>query len=309
MRAYSARAVQASATRPLQMAIGNGKNKEEMEMKKNIKIVASLLIFAGALVSCQKETLHQQNLDSNVPTSFTASFVQTKVTIDGFTPKFEVGDELEVEASTGTIGTSAKATFQVTKINADGSADLSIKGSWSGTPVSPYYVYKGTVQNSMIPYWAGMIVFSLPYIELSTAPQKIDKTVLFGKTDNLNNGVTLLNACALLKVSVPEPVKQIKVAALEGKLSPMINVNFNNNTVIGQNNTDEYVYSNGGGMIVAGTYYIPLAPTQAAAPLNGLKVGYSTDGTEFIWREKAGPITIERNKIYDLGSFADWPKP
>lgn len=277
-------------------------------MKKIVKFAASLLVFAGALVSCQKETLRQE-LDSVVPTSFTASFEQTKLTIDGFTPKFEIGDEIGVEAGTGAPMTSAKATFQVTKINADGSANLSIKGSWSGTPVPPYYVYKGSVNTSMIPYMASMIVFNLPYMELSATSDKIDKTILFGKTDNLENGVTLLNACALLKVTVPESVKMIKVAAQNGYVSPQVNVNFANNTIMGQNNVNEFVYANATGMIAAGTYYIPFAPTQPAAPLNGLKVGYSTDGSEFIWREKAGSIAIERNKIYDLGSFADWPKP
>lgn len=304
---FSARALQASATKTLQMAIGNGKNKEEMKMNRIVKFAASLLVFAGAMVSCQKETLVEPG--SAVPTSFTAAFEQTKVTIDGFAPKFEIGDEIGIEASTGAPMTTAKATFQVTKINADGSADLRIKGSWSGTPVPPYYVYKGSVSTSMIPYGASMMVFNLPYMELNAASDKIDKTVLFGKTDNLENGVTLLNACALLKVTVSEPVKMIKVAAQNGYVSPQVNVNFANNTIMGQNNINEFVYANATGMIAAGTYYIPFAPTQPAAPLNGLKVGYSTDGTEFIWREKAGSIAIERNKIYDLGSFADWPKP
>lgn len=277
-------------------------------MKKIVKFAASLLVFAGALASCKKEAMTQE-LVSNAPTSFTAQLESTKLTIDGFTPKFEIGDEIGVEAGTGTMMTSATATFQVTKINADGSANLSIKGNWSGTPVPPYYVYKGSVQTSMIPFMASMIVFNLPYMELSATSNKIDKTILFGKTDNLENGVSLLNACAMLKVTVPEPVKMIKVAAQNGYVSPQVNVNFANNTTMGQNNVNEFVCANTTGMIAAGTYYIPFAPTQPAAPINGLKVGYSTDGTEFIWREKEGSIAIERNKIYDLGSLADWPKP
>lgn len=266
-------------------------------MKKIVKFAASLLVFAGALVSCQKETLRQE-LDSVVPTSFTASFEQTKLTIDGFSPKFEVGDELTVEGSN-----SAKATFVASEVSASGSASFKIKGSWSATPSAPYKVYSGTPSMSN----AAMLAYSAPNTISNAKSMSLNQSIVLGQANDLTS-VEMKNMCSVIKIVVPEDVKAIKVAPSSGTLWDGAAIMLQTLTLsqFPSAYAKEITYTGNGETLVAGTYYIPFFPQTFTG---GVMVGYTIDGTEYFWKEKSGNFIFQRNKLYDMGSLANWPKP
>lgn len=266
---------------------------------KTIKTLASLLLFAGVLASCQKEVVVEPAA-TTAPTTFTAALEsQTKVTIDGFTPKFEVGDVLNVTANN-----NASASFKVTEVSESGLATLKIDGSWSSEPQAPYFIYNGTP--SMVAAPANMLGFNAPNNVLDAKAGSISLATLVAKASSLDN-VTLLNASCLLKIVVPDSVRGIKVTPASGMITAMAGINLTsaiNITAMSTTPLAEIYYSGHNGLgLVAGTYYIPMFPQTFNG---GVKVGYTTDGEEYVWREKAGNFIFQRNKIYDMGSLADW---
>lgn len=271
--------------------------KEEMEMKA-IKKFASLLLFAGVLASCQKENIVETAATVS-PTTFTASLEpDTRVTIDGFAPKFEVGDVLNVTASN-----NAAASFNVTEVSSTGVATLEINGTWSADPVAPYYIYNGTP--AMIFASNGLVMFNAPTNITNAIAGSISLETLIAKAETLEN-VTMLNASCLIKITVPETIKNIRVAPLSGNITSQASINFIPEFRVGysaQAATEVVFSGNNGQSLTAGTYYIPLFPQTFQ---EGVKVGYSTDGVEYVWRQKDGNFDFQRNKIYDMGSLADW---
>lgn len=269
-------------------------------MRKITKFASALLFTAAALLSCQKENLSEVSA-FDAPTSFTASFESTKITIDGFKPVFEIGDVLNVTANN-----NATASFEVTEVSASGEATLKIKGSWSAEPVAPFFVYNGTP--AMAFPSSNMMAFNAPNNVLSAEPNSLNLSTVVAKTDDLSN-VMLLNASCLLKITVPEGVKALKIAPGSGSITSMASLNFTSTLVIGAMSTTPtqvaFTGNNGAGL-TAGTYYVPLFPQTFNG---GVRVGVSTDGTEYQWKEKAGNFIFQRNRIYDMGNIADWFAP
>lgn len=264
-------------------------------MNRIVKFAASLLVFAGAMVSCQKETLVEPG--SAVPTSFTAAFEQTKVTIDGLTPKFEVGDELTVEGSN-----NAKATFAVSEVSAAG-AKFEIKGSWSATPSAPYRIYNGTPTMSNV----AMVAYSAPNTISNAEAMSLDQAIVLAQANELKN-VELKNMCSVIKLVLPKEVKSIKVAPVSGTLWDGAAIMFQTFTAsqFPSASAKEITYTGAEQSLPAGTYYIPFFPQTFTG---GVMVGYTIDGTEYFWRQKDGNFIFQRNKLYDMGSLADWPQP
>lgn len=266
-------------------------------MKKITTLASALLLIAGALVSCQKNELVETPLG---PTSFTASVAQsTKVTLDGYTPKFEVGDQLFVSDG------FAEATFEVTSVSATGDANLEIVGSWSGTPQAPYYIY------SVAPNYGvsngALMGIPAPGEVRNAESNSISLAALVAQTNELSN-VTMLNATALFKVTVPSEVKALRFVPTLVPMFTEADVIFDaegitlDTSFAVETASDVLFTGNNGESLAAGTYYLPVIPQE----FYGLKVGFTTDGTEYVWKERSSNFTLERNKVYNLGNLADW---
>lgn len=266
-------------------------------MKKITTLASALLLIAGALVSCQKNELVETPLG---PTSFTASVAQsTKVTLDGYTPKFEVGDQLFVSDG------FAEATFEVTSVSATGDANLEIVGNWSGTPQAPYYIY------SVAPKYGvsdgTLMGIPTPGEVRNAESNSISLAALVAQTNELSN-VTMLNATALFKVTVPSEVKALRFVPTQAPMFTEADVIFDaegitlDTSLAFETASDVLFTGNNGESLAAGTYYLPVIPQE----FYGIKVGFTTDGTEYVWKERSSNFTLERNKVYNLGNLADW---
>ena len=204
---------------------------------KNLSFLSGCLAAVMVVVSCEKrvvETDFTQNETPMVPVTLTGSIPETRVSLDGTTPKWTAGDQISVITTDGTLcpaftadqGGAATTTFSGTK--PDGSTlafavfpySTSISKSGSNYTLTLPATQDGTLGNAMmaaqIPSGEGEMVFSnlLTLVKVTIPSGMSLKRIELRRSDRVSGSFTV-NGSTLAVTPAASPAEADKGVAVE----------------------------------------------------------------------------------------------
>lgn len=274
-------------------------------MRKRIFV---LIAMVTTLCACNKE---QETSESNdTPLIFTATMEgapDSKATLDGMTPRWELGDEVSINAMTYVAE------------NAGTSSTLAPKNPQE--PAVPQYGYYEAVFPTSFASWrsfgGSVSLATYLYPEIVETYQE-GKFAMPMYAKSYDNSFAFKNLCGVLKIIVKnsqiKKVKSIYIKSSNQYLSGTVG--------IVQNDDGSYkavIQSDGGGKFDRKITYTTAVPTTPEGTVfyiaippntsNGLTIKLSSDGKTFPVEMKTAAgrnIVIERNKIYPITFAGDW---
>ena len=181
---------------------------------KSLSFLSGCLAAVMAVVSCEKrvvETDFTQNETPMVPVTLTGSIPETRVSLDGTTPKWTAGDQISVITTDGTLcpaftadqGGAATTTFSGTK--PDGSTlafavfpySTSVTKSGSNYTLTLPATQDGTLGSAMmaaqVPAGEGEMVFSnlLTLVKVTIPSGMSLKRIELRRSDRVSGSFTV----------------------------------------------------------------------------------------------------------------------
>lgn len=254
-------------------------------MKKNIIFVAAVL---ASVVACNKEIEVSSGAEGQVDMSFAVSTEQTKTVLEGSNKTLWQGVE-----KLSIFDGESNNLFAAELASPSASAQFSGKAKTAGTYYA-LYPYSSTAKLS-----GTEVSTELPAAQTATKGSfDPSAALLFGVSDGTS--ISLRNLTAMLKFTVPANVTSIEVEGNGTALAGNVKVNVESASLSGA--TSSKVVLSGKGALVAGTYYIAVAP----ATVSGLSVKLiDSANSKYILRSVADARTFDANTIYDMGTFAE----
>lgn len=282
-------------------------------MKKRVLALAAVV---AAICACDKQQPIESEIanpeveSSAAPLVFTATMECTpdsKATLDGMAPSWELGDEVSINAMT-----------YVTK-NAGTSSALVPKDPKN--PAVPQYGYYEAVFPTSFASWrsfgGSISLTTYLYPEIVETYQE-EKFTMPMYAKSYDNSFAFKNLCGVLKIIVKssqlKKVKSIYIKSSNQYLSGTVG--------IVQNDDGSYkavIQRDGGGKFDRKITYTTAVPTTPEGTVfyiaippntsNGLTIKLSPDGETFPVEMKTAAgrnIAIERNKIYPITFAGDW---
>ena len=204
---------------------------------KSLSFLSGCLAAVMAVVSCEKrvvETDFTQNETPMVPVTLTGSIPETRVSLDGTTPKWTAGDQISVITTDGTLcpaftadqGGAATTTFSGTK--PDGSTlafavfpySTSITKSGSNYTLTLPATQDGTLGSAMmaaqVPAGEGEMVFSnlLTLVKVTIPSGMSLKRIELRRSDRVSGSFTV-NGSTLAVTPAASPAEADKGVAVE----------------------------------------------------------------------------------------------
>lgn len=274
-------------------------------MRKRIFV---LIAMATTLCACNKELETKEPNDTTLV--FTATMEGTpdsKATLDGMTPSWELGDEVSINAKTYVAE------------NAGTSSTLAPQNPQD--PAIPQYGYYEAVFPTSFAGWrsiGGSVSLATNlYPEIVETYQE-GKFAMPMYAKSYDNSFAFKNLCGVLKIIVKRSqikrVKSIYIKSSNQYLSGAVDIVKNDDgsfkAVIQSNPGAKFdrkiTYTTAVPTTPEGTvFYIAIPPNTS----NGLTIKLSSDGETFPVEMKTAAgrnIVIERNKIYPITFAGDW---
>lgn len=267
-----------------------------------------LITIAATLCACNKE--RETNESNDTPLIFTATMEgapDSKATLDGMTPSWELGDEVSI---------NAKTYFAE---NAGPSSTLAPKDPQD--PAIPHYGYYEAVFPTSFASWmsiggsVSLTTYLYPEIEETYQEGKFAMPMYAKSYDN---SFAFKNLFGVLKIIVKssqlKKVKSIYIKSSNQYLSGTVDIVKNDDgsfKAVIQSNPGakcdrKITYTTAVPTTPEGTvFYIAIPPNTS----NGLTIKLSSDGKTFPVEMKTAAgrnIVIERNKIYPITFAGDW---
>lgn len=275
-------------------------------MRKRIFV---LIAMVATLCACNKV---QETSESNdTPLVFTATMEgapDSKATLDGMTPSWELGDEVSINAKTYVAENAGTSSTLVPQNPQD--------------PAIPHYGYYEAVFPTSFAGWSSMggsiSLTTYLYPEIVETYQE-GKFAMPMYAKSYDNSFAFKNLCGVLKIIVTSSqlkrVKSIYIKSSNQYLSGTVDIVQNDDgsykAVIQRNPGAGFdrkiTYTTAVPTTPEGTvFYIAIPPNTS----NGLTIKLSPDGEEPFpveMKTAAGRnIAIERNKIYPITFAGDW---
>lgn len=278
---------------------------ESREMRKRIFV---LVAMAATLCACNKELETKETDDTALV--FTATMEgasDSKATLDGMTPSWELGDAVSVNAKTYVAQNAGTSSTLVSQNPRD--------------PATPQYGYYEAVFPTSFASWrstgSSVSLATYLYPEIVETYQE-GKFAMPMYSKSYDNSFAFKNLCGVLKIIVKssqiKKVKSVYIKSsnqyLSGTVDIVQNADGSYKAVIhrdpGAGFDRKITYTTAVPTTPEGTvFYIAIPPNTS----NGLTIKLSSDGETFPVEMKTAAgrnIAIERNKIYPITFAGDW---